>query len=79
MRAWSTVRRPSVGGLLPCHGVEGEAADDQQVGDLDGLLGGVADQLGADGAELGPERHGDGLATRRASRYSPSPWIQTPG
>ena len=47
-------------GLLPRQRVEGEAADDEQVGELDGLLGGVADELRADGAELGADRDRDG-------------------
>ena len=43
--------------------VEGEAAD-RRAGrrELDGLLGGLADQLGADGAELGADGDRDGRA-----------------
>ncbi len=61
IRAWRIVSRPSVRGLLPRQRVEREAAHDEQVGELDGLLGGVADELRADGAELGADRDRDRL------------------
>src|SRR5262245_60683412 len=44
------------GGLLPHHRVEREAADDEQIGDFDGFLGGVTYELRADRAELRPDR-----------------------
>jgi hypothetical protein len=42
-------------GPLPYHGIEREAADKVQVGELHGLISGVADEFGADGAKFGSD------------------------
>ena len=63
----------------PASGSKAKPQTTSRSASLHGLLGGVADELGADGAELGADGDGDGPRRARPRVYSPVAWTKTPG